>query len=151
MQHHAIDHTLTFIHWLFIIIYLLTLTVLTQPPEQYLKAATGGVLINFANFTGKHLCWSLFFTKVQAVRPATLLKKDSYTDVFLGNVRNSEEHLSWRTSERLLLCIDYFTYIGFYNPLQCRFFIFTNNYFFITQLKQYRQFPLKKYFTGRNF
>ena len=30
---------------------------------------------NFANFTGKHLCWSLFFTKLQAFRPAALLKK----------------------------------------------------------------------------
>ena len=32
MQHHAIDHTLTFIQWL--LIYLLTLTILTQPSEQ---------------------------------------------------------------------------------------------------------------------
>ena len=135
MQYHAIDHTLTFIHSL--LIYLLTITILTQPPEQNLKAPTGGVLNNFAIFTGKYLCWSLFFTNVPGFWPATLLNKDSYTDVFLGNVRNSEEHLSWRISERLLLCIDYFTYIGFYDPLQCTFFIFTNNnYFFIMQLKQ---------------
>ena len=93
---------------LFIIIYLLTLTILTQPLEQNSEAAAGGVLKNFANFTGKHLCWSLFFTKLQAFRPATLLKIDSYTSVFLWNLRNSEEHLFWRTSERLLLCIDYF-------------------------------------------
>ena len=71
-----------------------------QPPEVFLKF--------FANFTGKHLCWSLFFTKLQAFRPATLLKIDSYTSAFLWNLRNSEEHPFWRTSERLLLCIDYF-------------------------------------------
>ena len=34
-----------------------------------------GVLRNFAKFTGKHLCWSLFFNKVPRLRPATLLKK----------------------------------------------------------------------------
>ena len=31
----------------------------------------------------KHLCWSFFFIKLQAFRPATLLKRDPYTDVFL--------------------------------------------------------------------
>ena len=80
-----------------------------------------GVLKNFANFTRKHLCWSLVFTKLQAFRTATLLKKDS------------EEHLFSRTSERLLLCIDYFIMYWF---LQYTFSIFTNKFFFITQLKQ---------------
>ena len=120
---------------LFTFIYLLTLTILTQPPEQNSEAAAGGVLKNFANFTGKHLCWSLFFTKLQAFRPATLLKIDSYTSVFLWNLRNSEEHLLWRTSERLLLCIDYFIIYWFLQPPQYTIFIFTNN-FFITQLKR---------------
>ena len=32
-------------------------------------------LKNFANFTGKHLCWSLFFNKVSFERSANLLKK----------------------------------------------------------------------------
>ena len=27
------------------------------------------VLKNFENFTGKHLCWSLFLVKLQAFRP----------------------------------------------------------------------------------
>ena len=52
---------------------------MTQPPEQNSEAAAGHVLKNFANFTGKHLCWSLF-PKLQAFRPATPLKTDSYTD-----------------------------------------------------------------------
>ena len=34
-----------------------------------------GVVKNFAKFTGKHLCQSLFFNKVAGLRPATLLKK----------------------------------------------------------------------------
>ena len=33
------------------------------------------VLRNFAKFTGKHLCQSLFFNKVVGLRPAILLKK----------------------------------------------------------------------------
>ena len=41
-----------------------------------------GALKNFANFTGKHRCWSLFLIKLQA-RPAALLKRDSNTGVFL--------------------------------------------------------------------
>ena len=40
-----------------------------------------GVLKNFAIFTGKHLCRSLFLIKLQCWRPATLLKRDS-TQVF---------------------------------------------------------------------
>ena len=41
------------------------------------------VLKNFARFTEKHLCWSLFLIKLQAFRGATLLKTDSNTGVFL--------------------------------------------------------------------
>ena len=42
-----------------------------------------GVLRNFAKFTGKHLCQSLFFNKAAGLRPATLLKRVSGTSVFL--------------------------------------------------------------------
>ena len=115
---------------LFIIIYLLTLTILRQPPELNSETATGVALQNFANFKGKHLCCSLFFKKLQALRPATLLKRDSYTGVFLWNLRNSEEQLFRRTSERLLLCIDDFIIYWFLQPLQYTIFIFTNTLFF---------------------
>ena len=37
-------------------------------PEVFCKKS---VLKNFANFTEKHLCWSLFLTKLQVFRPAT--------------------------------------------------------------------------------
>ena len=42
-----------------------------QLPVAYEKA----VLQNFANFTGKLICWSLFLIKSQAFSPAALLKK----------------------------------------------------------------------------
>ena len=38
------------------------LSIKKQPPEVFVKK---GVLENFANFTGKHLCWSLFLIKLQ--------------------------------------------------------------------------------------
>ena len=43
-----------------------------QPPEVFCKKS---VLRNFAKFTGKHLCQSLFFNNVTDLRPAALLKK----------------------------------------------------------------------------
>ena len=48
-----------------------------------------GILRNFAKFTGKHLCQSLFFNKVAG---------DSGTDVFLWILRNFENTFSYRTS-----------------------------------------------------
>ena len=41
-------------------------------PEVFYKK---GVIKNLAKFTGKHLCWSIFFKKVSGHSPATLLKK----------------------------------------------------------------------------
>ena len=59
-----------------------------------------GVLKNFANFTGKHRCWSLF-NKVAGLGPATLVKRDPNTGVFLRNFSKFLrtpyliEHLHW--------------------------------------------------------
>ena len=44
-----------------------------------------GVLRNFAKFTGKHLCQSLFFNKVAGLRPASLLKKRHWHGCFPVN------------------------------------------------------------------
>ena len=43
-----------------------------QPPEVFFKK---GVLKNFASFTGKHLCWSLFFNKVADLRVCNFIEK----------------------------------------------------------------------------
>ena len=51
-----------------------------------------GAIRNFAKFTGKHLCQSLFFNKVASLSPATLLKKDFGTGVFLWILQNFLEH-----------------------------------------------------------
>ena len=60
------------------------------------------ILKNFAKFTGKHLCQSLFCNKVAGLRSATLLKKDLDRGVFCVFCRifkNTyfEEHL-WTTA-----------------------------------------------------
>ena len=54
-----------------------------------------GVLKNFATFTEELLCWILFFIQFQALRPATLLKTNSNTGVFLWIFKNS--FFSYRT------------------------------------------------------
>ena len=46
------------------------------------KPLSGGVLKNFAKFTGKHLCHSIFLNKVTGLRLATLLKKETLTQMF---------------------------------------------------------------------
>ena len=43
------------------------------------------VLKKFTKFIGKHQCHSLFFNKVAALRPATLLKKRLWQRYFLLN------------------------------------------------------------------
>ena len=42
-----------------------------QSPDQQSCSMEEGVLKNFAKFTGKHLCQSLFFNKVAGHTPAT--------------------------------------------------------------------------------
>ena len=56
-------------------------------------------------FIGKHLCWSLFLIKSQALRPETLLKTDSNTSVFLRNLRTCLEQLFTEHFRWLLLKI----------------------------------------------
>ena len=76
-----------------VLLYLFLLWNQKQPLEVFYEKA---VLKNFAIFTGKHLCWSLFLIKLQTFRPDS--KKDSNTDIFLWMLRNVEKHLFWRTS-----------------------------------------------------
>ena len=69
----------------------------------FLHLLKTAILKNFAIFTGKHLCRSLFLTKVQAWKSAALLKRDSNTGVFLWILRifkNTyiEKHLRTTTS-----------------------------------------------------
>ena len=63
-----------------------------DPAITSLFTTTGMLLIsvlkNVAIFTGNHLCKSLFLITFQAFSPATLLKRDSNTGVFLLILRD---------------------------------------------------------------
>ena len=50
-----------------------------------------GALKNFANFTGKHLCWSLFLIKLQAYSK----QKQSFAHVLKNFVNFTGKHLCW--------------------------------------------------------
>ena len=65
-----------------------------------------GVLKNFAIFTGKHLCWNLLLIKSQGWRPATLLKRDSNTGVFLWILWNFSPPASAWSFNNIFLCIE---------------------------------------------
>ena len=67
------------------------------------------VLKNFANFTGKHLCWSLF-NKVTYLKACNFIKKTP-TQVFSCEIREIfknnyfEEHLRTTASENRIIYI----------------------------------------------
>ena len=108
---------LLIIHWLLYNDYLYTYLHLQfwhsrrsrihkQPPEVFLKF--------FANFTGKHLCWSLFFTKLQAFRPATLLKKTP-TQVFSCEICDILKNTCFEEHRNDCFCVlTTSSYIDFY-------------------------------------
>ena len=79
-----------------------------QPPKVVYKK---GAAKNFAEQTGKYLCWNLSFNKVSGLRPATLLKKRLWHRCFLVNfakfLRNIDfvEHLQMAVSV-LVMCRD---------------------------------------------
>ena len=56
-----------------------------------------GVLQIFAKFTGKQLCWNLFFNQVVDLRPAVLLKKRLQHRCFPVNLAKSLRTLFYRT------------------------------------------------------
>ena len=81
----------------------LYISIHKHPPEVFCKK---GALKNFAKFTGKHLCQSLFFDKVHGPKPATLLKKRLWLRCFPVNfAKFSRTPLLQNTSGRLLLNI----------------------------------------------
>ena len=62
-----------------------------EPPEVFFKKS---VFKNFANVTGKQLCWSLFLIKLT---PVNLLKRGSNTGVFLWTLRIFKYSFFYRT------------------------------------------------------
>ena len=72
-------------HWWLLLEYIpseIHNTRRNSGPEKFCEK---GVLKNFAKFTTKHLCQSLFFNKVAGLRPATLLKTTPWHRCFPVN------------------------------------------------------------------
>ena len=73
-----------------------------QPPEAFCKKS---VPKNFANFTGKHLYWSLFLIQLKAQKACNFIKKETSVQVlsreFCEIFKNTSftEHL-WMTVAR---------------------------------------------------
>ena len=82
-----------------------------QPPEVFYKK---GVLRNFAKFTGKYLCQSLFFNKVAGLRSLTLIKNKLWCRCFPVNfAKLLRTPFLQNASGRLLLyrvCLKKFTF-----------------------------------------
>ena len=81
------------------------------------------VLKNFAKFTRKQPCWSLFLITLQAWKPATLLKGDSNTGVFLWIWRIFKKSCFYRiplmaTSQQTILLVSEMSI--FYLTLTCK-------------------------------
>ena len=77
-----------------------------------------GVLRNFAKFTGKHVCQSLFFNKVAGLRPANLLKIRLWHTFFPVNLPKFlrtpflREHLWWLfLNMSLVMCFQQFDFL----------------------------------------
>ena len=69
-----------------------------DPKSSHRRCSTKkGAPRNFAKFTGKKLCQSLFFSKATGLRPAILFKKSPGAGVFRWILRNFAEHLFYRT------------------------------------------------------
>ena len=154
MHRHTTDHTLSFIHWLLIIKYLqfwhrLRSGIYEQPPEFFLKI----LQISQEN------TW-VGVSYLQSCKPSglQLYSKKTPTQVFSCEIWEilGEEHLFWRTCERLLLCIDYFIIYWFSQSSTVHVFHFYKELFLYYAIKTIelmtlRRFPLKKYFTEGNF
>ena len=97
----------SFVTWCFLNIksFLFYLLYLFRSSHQ-MCSVTKGVPRNFAKFTGKHLCQSLFFNKVAGLRPAILLKKRLWHRCFPVNfAKFLRTPFLQNTSGRLLLFI----------------------------------------------
>ena len=77
-----------------------------EPPEVFLKTL---------QISQRSTCVGVSFLKSCKPSGLNVTKQDSYAGVSLWNLRNSEEHLFWSISERLLLCIITSSYIDFYS------------------------------------
>ena len=72
-----------------------------------------GVFRNFAKFTGKHKCQSLFLNKVAGLRSATFLKKRLWHRCFPVNFAKFLKQLYSKNISDDCFCKNFSNYIGY--------------------------------------
>ena len=96
-----------------------------QPSEMFYKK---GVLENFAKFTGKRLCHSIFFNKVADLSPATLFQKRLWHRCFPVNfAKFLRTPFSQNISGWLLLIFAVFQNNCFWNFCECSSLLLLHN------------------------
>ena len=109
-----------------------------------------GVLGNFGNFTGKHLCGGLLFNKVAGLRTVTLLKKRFWYRCFPVNFSKFlktpfiTENLSWlllKTPVNQLIFREELVDLQLYYSRTCSQEVFKHLCF--------KHFKARKYYYGR--
>ena len=78
-----------FVYDMYVLMYVLIFYFWLYRSSLQRCSVKKGVLKKFAIFPGKHLCWSAFLRELHVRRPATLLKRDPNTGVFLLILRSS--------------------------------------------------------------
>ena len=73
-----------------------------------------GVVKNFAKFTGKHQCQSVFFSKVWDLRPITILKEGPWHRLFSLNFAKCFRTLFLQNHSRRLL-LDFWISFAFFS------------------------------------
>ena len=107
-------------------------TIMIHPLEQNSEAAA-----EFCKFHWKTVALLCLFHKVARLQACNVIKKRLLHNCFPVKFEKFlRTPILKNIGERLLLCINYFIIYLFYSSLQYTFFIFTNNFFFITQLIQ---------------
>ena len=92
------------------------------------------ILKNLTIFIRKDFCWTLFLIKLQAWRPALLLKRDTNTDITLWILRNYWEHFFIEHLLLIILFRNFYVMIEFFGQLWVQNWYFSNFYAFITLL-----------------
>ena len=111
------------------------------------------VVKNFAIFTGKHLCWSLFLMKLQAWRPAILLKRDptqvfyyEYLEIFKNTF--SEKHMQTAAFAYVIFYAKFQIFLHFPNALYSSFLV---DRLLLNSLSLREKCPDTKFFLVRIF
>ena len=106
-----------------LLLFIFTLSIFRSSHQRC--SMKKGVLRNFAKFTEKHLCQSLFFNKVTALRPATLLQKRPWHRYFPVSFGKFLRTPFYRTPLENCFCtfILWFSYVLYDESEKCRFMI----------------------------